>query len=1107
MTQAPPLTLDAITRAVAILRPDDAARADLAAALRIVAPAEAAQDAAVAIAAPAGDETETIGVAVPMVERPPVRSRDQPPRVTRLYALPDTRPRDVPDWFHRTTPMALGRTRPKAGEDARASGISVLTPRQTARGLIKAMLSVPTPSGPVDIAATVERLARGDPIVRLPLRPARGLSRGAALVIDTGAWLDPFRRDAIALLKAVRNLLGADRVSMIRTDSEPPPLVDAGAGGDGAEGAGGLKLRPGIPVLVISDFGLSPGRDLPARTGPAGWARFGDAVRAGGGEPIGLLPFPDSLWPAELSRAYALLHWTVGTTARAARRARERGGGKPGPAAAPGPDPEAGLATLQMACAVAGRVDPEMMRALRLELLPDSSPGLEADLWWGEDVGSRGAAAITLAPEALGRHRLGLRDESDLAGRAIDIVRRLRAGAAPMLRMEEEIVGLALQRPAGWQDRIVGHLQALLKSLLQNPSDPPREVLDAARYLLAGFPDLDLPPEARPLARDLAFAADQLLGAVSPAGDESQAAMSPWIADMMQPTIAPAGSPISVTWEERGLSLEPGEYGEHVIQVGGPYPTLSVEWPGEQGATGWMAMDRPHIAPAPPADHAELRTRDGSHWIIEDADAADALRPLRLFALVHPESRDERVETWLTQIEITARRRCGLPPTAPVLLRNFLIEGWNELPSWRDRPRLTGGISTWRGAVAKAVESATAFLIVVTEPMLREDWTSEVLKAIAERTGRGPHQARPIVLAVEWGGQSKLNPMKFLDHHKLDHVAWMESPNDAPGPIGAALASAWRSGPKAADDRRQIASAFAGERQTIRTVIDALQGLVGTFHVRRVGSESAFGPSGDPDPRIWGFANTSTWAEASLATSDFELVRTLAEYIYDGPVRDYLQGHDPFAPKYDLPAIRNAAEKGPPFVPAYGATVAVPLDDILKRFHRFATKRDRRIFDTTFDPGQLGAMPGYGPISTDNALRLAELIHPYSSQFNEWRMSHDFSFNDCRTFPEFMEAYSGLLQHYLRSLAREMPETEVELTFAQWQENWEQIRSMFPASFEYLNMRDRAREPASPERMPIIEYADLVANLSDVLAFAIRGRVATAVSPEGAAEGSPYVEQ
>jgi kumamolisin len=137
------------------------------------------------------------------------------------------------------------------------------------------------------------------------------------------------------------------------------------------------------------------------------------------------------------------------------------------------PGPGDGAAELAIPLSIAVRIEPELMRAIRLAVLPFLDVAAESDLWFGDLVGSRGPDSIMLRQELLP----GLR--AQLAGRLArsapadpirsvgDITARIHASASPALLLEERVAWLAAALRDEGSQAIENELRSALSALQQ----------------------------------------------------------------------------------------------------------------------------------------------------------------------------------------------------------------------------------------------------------------------------------------------------------------------------------------------------------------------------------------------------------------------------------------------------------------------------------------------------------------------------------------------------------------------------------------------------------------------------------------------------------------
>jgi hypothetical protein len=129
-----------------------------------------------------------------------------------------------------------------------------------------------------------------------------------------------------------------------------------------------------------------------------------------------------------------------------------------------------GLALARL-LSLAVRVEPELMRKMRLALLPAVDASAEADLWFSPLVESYSLLALVLAPEVVDLLRQELAGEPALLGAAWEVIQEMHRNAPPALQLEEEVTWLALSAEPGRTDRIEQLLLSALAALRTDPSD------------------------------------------------------------------------------------------------------------------------------------------------------------------------------------------------------------------------------------------------------------------------------------------------------------------------------------------------------------------------------------------------------------------------------------------------------------------------------------------------------------------------------------------------------------------------------------------------------------------------------------------------------------
>src|SRR5579859_446056 len=126
-----------------------------------------------------------------------------------------------------------------------------------------------------------------------------------------------------------------------------------------------------------------------------------------------------------------------------------------------------GPRALAVLAALAVRIEPELLRALRLRCLPRLDAGAEADLWWSDIMSARGARGASIAPPVLRWLREELKEryqaEPELVGLARDLVADYHAAEPPTVVLEERIAWAAIHDD---RDTAEAELNRVLRSLV-----------------------------------------------------------------------------------------------------------------------------------------------------------------------------------------------------------------------------------------------------------------------------------------------------------------------------------------------------------------------------------------------------------------------------------------------------------------------------------------------------------------------------------------------------------------------------------------------------------------------------------------------------------------
>ena len=141
---------------------------------------------------------------------------------------------------------------------------------------------------------------------------------------------------------------------------------------------------------------------------------------------------------------------------------------------------------LAQVASLAVRVEPHLLRRLRIELHPDIDVGAEADLWFSDLVESAGARFVVLDPDVVTVLRQSLADDPDLLDRTRQVVDEEHATSPPSLRLEEHLNYLAVKGGEASVDDINDALRPALRTIAAGGET----ARDLAQWALRALPRL-----------------------------------------------------------------------------------------------------------------------------------------------------------------------------------------------------------------------------------------------------------------------------------------------------------------------------------------------------------------------------------------------------------------------------------------------------------------------------------------------------------------------------------------------------------------------------------------------------------------------------------------
>ncbi|MFF2078307.1 hypothetical protein ACFVXG_26565 [Kitasatospora sp. NPDC058162] len=199
-------------------------------------------------------------------------------------------------------------------------------------------------------------------------------------------------------------------------------------------------------------------------------------------------------------------------------------------------------ADLALTCSLAVRVEPALLRSLRL-LLPGAGADAEADLYFSDLVAARDVTAIALDPPVarLLRRELAAPAHARLLDEAWRLLRTAHRDAHWSLRLEERLNHLDATRPPDAREQIEELVLAGVAELARQTTRP-QDRRNTARWLLGALTRFPTEIAATPASRAARVAAGALLdGRAGDVSDrltpEEGEAWLPWLLDALPTTV------------------------------------------------------------------------------------------------------------------------------------------------------------------------------------------------------------------------------------------------------------------------------------------------------------------------------------------------------------------------------------------------------------------------------------------------------------------------------------------------------------------------------------------------------------------------------------------
>ena len=390
-------------------------------------------------------------------KRPPLK----PSKLT--YVEKDALP--PPVWLDKVPLVPVSAT----ASDPFSEVLEPLFSPKYSRAIISRATSQDLPIGNIDIDQVVNFICQGKPITNLPVCRLPSLARGIQLLIDQNIGMEPFRRDISQLTREVMCIVSRYNVEVMRFNGSPLWGVQKGLLEPTQQY---IPPSDGRAVLIISDLGRATEKTGFAVADVNAWTAFVKKLKRASTSARVIMPYSETFRLGSLPKSLRLIVWDRKTSVASIAR-------KKVPVANinfSGTEKKSSKIwslnsqTIQLAvlASLATRVEPQLLRALRLELAPEINVESEALLWFSEIIQTHAPTGIVFHSSIREELQKHLAQSSELLDSTYKIVKRYHRRSAPILQQEEALTYSALKGD-------LNEVKQILRSFVATLIDPMRD--------------------------------------------------------------------------------------------------------------------------------------------------------------------------------------------------------------------------------------------------------------------------------------------------------------------------------------------------------------------------------------------------------------------------------------------------------------------------------------------------------------------------------------------------------------------------------------------------------------------------------------------------------
>ncbi len=344
-------------------------------------------------------------------------------------------------------PVWLARaTFPSRGvEHADDLPIAPLFKPNLTRAILAGAVARERPTGEVDTAELVRAICLGQIPRTLPRRSVVGLGHRVAMLIDAGKGMKAFATDIDGLIDEAIQVVGYDRLQVAWFQDNPALGVRVA---DGEDVTPFRAPNAGETVLVVSDLGLGTGVADGRQGGLADWVVFAEWAARRDCQVTAIVPFAASRFPKPLHARMRILTWDRSTSVRDLRRGTSKSNeeyGRTATARAMIGRLASEARALAERASLAARIEPNLLRALRLEVEPALPVDAEAELFWSPLVDVHSTAGIVLRANVLDELRQSLGASTPTLDASWNVTKTLHERGPRALFHEEELTYLTVR--------------------------------------------------------------------------------------------------------------------------------------------------------------------------------------------------------------------------------------------------------------------------------------------------------------------------------------------------------------------------------------------------------------------------------------------------------------------------------------------------------------------------------------------------------------------------------------------------------------------------------------------------------------------------------------